>query len=211
MVYPITRRILFPLVSLFMKSVEGLERLPLDRPVIYAANHLGMFDPVFLGTIVVRKTRRNVRFLVDPTKKYWRFIGRFTQWWTHAIPVDHGRHEAFFNTIRNDVRQGDSIGIFPEGETAQRGHLLPPKPGVIRIARDTGAPIIPVGLIHTELPLIVALLRRFRGPEGITLRFGQPFYVPKDADEESFPGYLNTLMEDISQLSGLPVSPSSPA
>ncbi len=204
MVYPITRRILFPLVSLFAKSVEGLERLPKDRPVIIAANHLGAFDPVILGTMVVRHTKRNLRFLVDPTRKYWRFVGRFTTWWTHALPVRQRDHEHFYSTIQQFITRGDSIGIFPEGEVSSVHELLSPKPGVIRIARDSGAPIIPVGLRNTELPLLTAIARRFRAPEGITLCFGEPMNIPADARDEDFQRLAENLMERISALSGIP-------
>jgi len=202
--YPIARTTLFPLIRLIVKTIEGIERVPTDRPCIIAANHLGLLDPVILGTVVIGRTKRKIDFLVDPANRYWRYIGRFTTWWTHAIPVDHVHHHEFFARLQHLIKKGDSIGIFPEGEISKKHHLLQPKIGAVKIAHDTGAPIIPVGLRHTELSPLQAILRRFRGPEGITIKFGDPIFVPKSTSPTDFEAISNDLMRTISRLSGIP-------
>lgn len=204
MVYPIARATLFPLVCLIVKSIEGLERIPKNRACVFAANHLGLLDPLIVGALLIRATKRPVRFLVDPGHRYWRFVGRFTSWWTRAIPVDHADHDRMFETIRRFVTQGDSIGIFPEGEITHKPHLLRPKIGVIKIARDTSVPIVPIGLQRTNLSLIKAVVSRLRGPEGITVRIGDPITIPRETPTESFQALADSLMRTVARLSSLP-------
>ena len=204
MPYPLARHLVFPLIRLCLKTVEGLERLPLNRPFIIAANHLGMFDPVFLGVPVVMKTKRKLRWLVDPDRKYWRWIGQFTSRWTNAVPIDRENHIGFYQKLNRFLGQGDCLGIFPEGEISGATRLQPPKLGLIRISRDSQAPIVPVGLRHTELPLWRAILNRFTKPEGITIRIGEPLTIPASLPSAEFPAWANRIMTEISRLSGFP-------
>ncbi len=204
LLYPIARHIVFPLIRLGLKTVEGLERLPVNRPFIIAANHLGMFDPVFLGVPVVLKTKRKLRWLVDPNRKYWRWIGQFTSHWTNAVPIERGNYSGFFQRLTRFLEQGDCLGIFPEGEIARTARLQTPKLGMVRIGRDSQTPIVPVGLRHTELPLWRAILNRFRSPEGVTIRVGEPITIPNSTPSADFPAWGDRIMNEISRLSGFP-------
>lgn len=204
MAYPIARTILFPFVRLFVTATEGIERVPTDRPCIFAANHVGLLDPLFLGAVTISTTGRFIRFLVDPAHRYWRYLGRFTRFWTHAIPVDHQHHDAFFGSIAQAVRRGNSIGIFPEGEISRKPHLLQPKIGLIRIARETGAPIIPVGIRNTGQPLLSAIIHRLRHDQAITMHFGLPIFIPKSLPPDAYQPAANTVMRLISGLCQIP-------
>lgn len=204
MPYPLARHLVFPLIRLCLKTVEGLERLPQNRPFIVAANHLGMFDPVFLGVPVVLASKRKLRWLVDTERKYWRWIGQFTSRWTNAVAIERENHAGFFQKLNRFLERGDCLGIFPEGEIAGATRLQKPKLGMVRVGRDSQAPIVPVGLRHTELPLWRAILDRFRGPEGVTIRVGDPIMIPSSTPSADFPAWGDRIMKEISRLSGFP-------
>jgi 1-acyl-sn-glycerol-3-phosphate acyltransferase len=204
MIYRIARKTLFPLVHCFIKSVDGLGRIPRSGSFIIAANHLGMFDPLFVGIPIVERTDQKLRFLVDPTKKFWRFVGRFTTWWTHALPVDHEHHEMFFAKMHEYIQAGDCLGFFPEGEIPHEPHLIRPKLGFVRVAHEAGVPIVPVGVQNTNQPLWKAMLRRIFTPEGISIQIGEPYTVPPETQPAEYQQIANTLMCEISRLSGIP-------
>ena len=44
------------------------------------------------------------------------------------------------------LREGRTIAIFPEGRDVPLGQRIPAKSGTVRMALETGAPIIPLGL-----------------------------------------------------------------
>lgn len=204
MIYRLARKTFFPLVHCFIKSADGLGRIPRSGPFVVAANHLGMFDPLFVGVPIVERTGKKLRFLVDPSKKFWRFIGRFTAWWTHALPVDHDHHEKFFAKMNAYLKQGDCLGFFPEGEIPPEPHLMQPKLGFVRVAHEAGVPIVPIGVQNTNLPLIKAMLRRLFTPEGITINVGEPYLVPPATRPADYQTIANKLMTEISRLSGIP-------
>jgi 1-acyl-sn-glycerol-3-phosphate acyltransferase len=67
---------------------------------------------------------------------------------TGQIPVQRGTERA--RDAKEQacalVRAGETIAIFPEGKDVPLGQRIPAKTGVVRIALETGAPIIPLGL-----------------------------------------------------------------
>lgn len=79
-----------------------------------------------------------------------------------------------YEKVLDKLASGGSIGIFPEGGSHDRTHLLPLKVGVALIAYSAlekdglSVPIVPVGLNYFRS-------HRWRGRA--TVEFGQPIYV----------------------------------
>ncbi|MBI4093208.1 MAG: 1-acyl-sn-glycerol-3-phosphate acyltransferase [Candidatus Kerfeldbacteria bacterium] len=203
MAYPIARRSLFPFVSLFAKRIEGTECIPLDQPVIVVANHLGLFDPIFIGSIFIRRTKHKIRFLVDTRNLFWKTIGSYLQRFTNSIPVRPNRHADAIDEAVRSLRRGDSIGVFPEGKVNTSPTLLYGRSGAVRISLLADKPILPVGIENTNVPLLTIIERRFvNRQEGIVIRFGQPFTPsgnPNDPTEVR--GLTDDLMRRIAGLS----------
>jgi 1-acyl-sn-glycerol-3-phosphate acyltransferase len=150
-------------LKIFFRRVEvlGAGRLETGGPRIVVGNHgNGLVDPLFLlGTL-----RLPVRLLGKST--LWR-IPVLAQLMNLAgvIPI-YRRQDRGFDAVGNlsafaaaheILRQGGTIGLFPEGKSHDEPQLQPLKTGVARIAIDAerehgplGLRIVPVGLFFDE-------------------------------------------------------------
>ena len=148
--------------------VQGAERVPRDRPVVFMSNHESWLDiPALLAAIPVQ-----VRFLAKKSLFSWPVFG-----WAIAsmgfIPVDReNRRTAIksFEEAAARIRTGRSVLIFPEETRTVDGNLLPFQRGGFLIALKAGIAIVPVGLQGPRLcmPKHSYLVR----PGTITVRFG---------------------------------------
>ncbi|MFT5202245.1 MAG: 1-acyl-sn-glycerol-3-phosphate acyltransferase [Candidatus Aldehydirespiratoraceae bacterium] len=147
----------------------GLENVPGDGGVIFAANHLSFLDSVLL----MYSTPRQVTFLGKieylsrrATRRLFPAAG--------MIPVDRtGRGVGrSLGLAVERLRSGEVVGIFPEGTRSRDGSLGEGHVGVAHLALKSGAPIIPVGIHGSNDALAPGSMVPRRSP--ITLRFGAP-------------------------------------
>jgi len=128
------------LALLFRMRVEG--SLPSRGAVIMAPNHVSYLDPVIVVHTVYRLGRRlrvltTAAVFTNPLIGWVLRQGRF-------IEVHPGRGELALRVAEALLRDGESVLIYPEGHIAQPGVVWRAKPGVARLARVTGAPVVPV-------------------------------------------------------------------
>jgi 1-acyl-sn-glycerol-3-phosphate acyltransferase len=164
---------------LFRPKVTGLEHIPRTGGAIIAANHVSFLDPLMLPLLI---PRRRLMFLtkvkyIDKPALRWILAG------AGVIPVATDDPRAVSGAVAaaaEAVRSGRLVGIFPEGTRSPDGRLHRGKTGVARIAFETGAPVIPAGIIGTDLafPRGAKLPR----PRSVRIAFGPPlrFAVPGD-------------------------------
>jgi 1-acyl-sn-glycerol-3-phosphate acyltransferase len=91
-----------------------------------------------------------------------------------AYPVRRGEGDT--ESVRYTIQaleRGEAVLIFPEGTRGDGQRLGAMNKGVALIAKKTGAPIVPVGIVgtHLALPRGKSKPRRAR----ITLVYGEPF------------------------------------
>jgi 1-acyl-sn-glycerol-3-phosphate acyltransferase len=94
---------------------------------------------------------------------------------TGTIPVDRsgGRAaQAALDTLLRVLRDGGIAGIYPEGTRSPDGRLYRGKTGVARLALESGAVVVPVGLLNTDeiqpTGKLIPKIKRVR------MRFGEP-------------------------------------
>lgn len=144
-----------PLLHLvFRPWVRGEEHVPSTGPAILVSNHLAVIDSFVLPLVLKRK----IRFI----GKAEYFTGRGIKGRLQAgffrgvgtIPVDRGggkASEAALRTGLNVLASGQLFGIYPEGTRSPDGRLYRGKTGVARLALESGAPVIPVAMIDTNV------------------------------------------------------------
>jgi 1-acyl-sn-glycerol-3-phosphate acyltransferase len=128
--------------TFYLLEVRSLEHIPVDGPVIIAANHVNPFDALVLVACVPRR----MRFVVWNRTFDKPVIGWLLRA-TGCIPINRDKPDltAFKESLRW-LETGDMLGIFPEGRYTETGHLHELKPGTARIAMAAAAAIVPATL-----------------------------------------------------------------
>jgi 1-acyl-sn-glycerol-3-phosphate acyltransferase len=170
-VYELARVVLTPITLLFYRArAIGTEHVPASGPVILAPNHFSQMDHFFAGVYL----RRKVRFMAKSqlfTNPVLTFI------FTHGgvFPVRRGyRDEEAFKTAHTIFDRGGCVLIYAEGGRSRTRQLGEPRPGVGRLALESGVPVVPVA-IHGSAA--VRAWKRFRFPK-VTVQFGEPVTFP---------------------------------
>jgi 1-acyl-sn-glycerol-3-phosphate acyltransferase len=169
-------RILVTLPTLLLYRVRGIGvgNVPRSGPLILAPNHFSQMDHFFTGLYL----RRKVRFMAKS-----QLFGPpvLTYIYSHGgvFPVRRGhRDEEAFRTANMILEQGGMLLIYAEGGRSRSGKLGEAKPGIGRIALESGAPVVPVA-IHGSAS--VRGWKRFRFPK-VTVQFGEPITFPVEPE-----------------------------
>lgn len=144
-----------PLLKLVYRPwVRGAENVPTDGPAILASNHLAVIDSFFLPLML----DRDIVFIGK--QEYFtgkglkgRLVAGFMRG-VGTIPVDRGggkAGEAALNTGLRRLQEGGLFGIYPEGTRSPDGRLYRGKTGVARLALESGAPVLPVAMVGTNV------------------------------------------------------------
>lgn len=177
MTYFLGRMVLTPLARLvYRPRIEGKQNVPKHGPVIFASNHLSFIDSVAIPVAAPRP----VHFLAKST--YFEGTG-LSGWTTRefftaigAIPVRRGAGQAALDALdqqRQLLEDGRAVALYPEGTRSLDGRLYKGRTGVAHLALQTGAPVVPVALIGTDLVMPVgASMPSLR--QRVTVRFGEP-------------------------------------
>jgi 1-acyl-sn-glycerol-3-phosphate acyltransferase len=164
----------FLLHLLFGYRTEGAEKVPEKGPVILAANHLSILDPIAIGAGIKRPVSFLARADVFRLPVLSWLLPRL-----YAIPVERGTGD--LSAIKGAIRvleRGMAFGIFPEGTRSRSGRLQPFKTGVAAIAFRTGSPVVPVAVVGSEKAWPVGR-KLFRLRQPIRVVYGDPIPVPR--------------------------------
>ena len=184
MLYEVTHTVVPPLAKvLWRPTVEGLDNLPDEGPVIVASNHLSFADSLVIPILAPRK----VTFLAK--QQYFTgtgISGAVSRAWFGGlgmIPVDREDSKAALASldIALDVlSKGGAFGIYPEGTRSRDGRLYRGRTGVAHLALTSGAPVVPVGLQGTQN--IQPVGSRLPRLAKVTVRFGEPLQFQQKYD-----------------------------
>jgi 1-acyl-sn-glycerol-3-phosphate acyltransferase len=146
--------------------VSGREHLEPGRPYVVMSNHQSHYDiPVlfqaFPGTI--RMVAKTELFRVPIFSGAMRAAG--------FVEIDRSNRRRAIESLRNakqQLAQGVSIWIAPEGTRSRDGELQPFKKGGFMLALQTGLPIVPVAIRGS---------REILAPDGTAVRTGARVHV----------------------------------
>jgi len=152
----------------FRFRVHHSERVPCEGPMILAPNHVSYTDPAFVAVAM----RRLVIGLARESAFKVPVGGSLLRSW-HAIPVDRdGASGKGLRTILQRLREGNAVGIFPEGTRSPDGQLQDAQPGIGLLILKSEAPVVPVHL-HGAFEAWGRHLTVPR-PHRVELTFGEP-------------------------------------
>ena len=132
--------------TMYRVKKEGMENVPEEGACILVCNHVSYVDAIVIAACV----RRPVRFIMD----HRIFRVPLLNWLfrtMNAIPVASAREdpavkESAFVSAAAALREGEIVGIFPEGSLTDNGEMQPFRSGIERMVRDTPVPVVPMAL-----------------------------------------------------------------
>ena len=174
--------------------------LPKSSPIIFAANHRSFFD-VIIAWAFFSLSGVNCHCLIRADLFTKPLMGSWLRKNGCIATSRNTKEEAEIQAIEK-LKAGYAVAIMPEGR------LVPPadrpegvgqgRPGISRIARATGATIVPVAITGSDLvwPLGKGFpIPRLKRPV-IKVRFGAPFDLQSDDDIDN----ANVIMQRIKSL-----------
>jgi 1-acyl-sn-glycerol-3-phosphate acyltransferase len=172
--YRIVRIVLTPYLLLFYRArVIDTDKVPTEGPTIVVPNHFSFLDHFFVAAFL----RREVNFMAKSQlfKPPLQFV------YTHGgvFPVLRGRRdEEAFKTARTVLERGGMIVMYIEGGRSRTDRLGDPKPGVGRLALETGAAVVPTAIAGTAK---VRNWKKLQFPK-VTVQYGDPIRFDRVED-----------------------------
>jgi 1-acyl-sn-glycerol-3-phosphate acyltransferase len=158
--------VLHALIS-FRARGFGSENVP-NGPVILAPNHASFMDHFFIGAFI----RRRVQFM---GKSQLFGTGPLAWIYSHGgvFPVRRGHQdeEAFISAFRI-LQRGGAVVMYCEGGRSRTGRLADnARPGIGRLALESGAPVVPIAILGSHL---LRNWKKLHFPK-VTVQVGKPF------------------------------------
>jgi 1-acyl-sn-glycerol-3-phosphate acyltransferase len=201
--YAFGKTIVAPVLrTVWRPTVGGVANIPRTGPVILAANHLSMVDSIVLPVVVPRPV-----YFLAKSQYFENPALRWMMTSLNNIPVDRSGVRESLMAIDAAVpllRDGHVLGIYAEGTRSPDGRLYRGRPGIAKLALETGAVIVPVGLKGTDR--IHAVGGRMVHLARAEVIIGEPMDLSPWADEppksKVFREIMERVMREIGKLTG---------
>jgi 1-acyl-sn-glycerol-3-phosphate acyltransferase len=169
--YTLARLILtLPTILIYRVRGIGVENVPRQGALVLAPNHFSQMDHFFVGVYL----RRKIRFMAK-SQLFGPPVLTYIYKHGGVFPIRRGHSdEEAFKTAYTILDQGGMLLVYAEGGRSRSQEMGTPKPGIGRIALESGVPIVPVA-IHGSAG--VRSWRRLRFPK-VTVQFGEPVSFP---------------------------------
>jgi 1-acyl-sn-glycerol-3-phosphate acyltransferase len=174
---------------------RGVENLP-DKNhggAILAINHVSYLDFALAGTAAL-PMKRYVRFMAKKELFDNKIAGPLLRG-MHHISVDRANGSGSFVAALRALRDGEIIGIFPEGTISVSFEVKELKTGVIRLAQGAHGPVIPTVIWGSQRIWTKKVKRNLkRNNFPISVTFGEPLFFKKGDDIEAGEAQLRSIM-----------------
>ena len=170
----------------------GAERLPRNRAMILAGNHVSFLDPPFFGLCC----EREAFYMARDTLFRNPVAGGILRSW-NCVPINRERGDVgAIRTVLRLLGKGKAVLMFPEGTRSRDGKLQEARAGIGMVVVRANATILPMRIFGTDgaLPRGASFPR----PAQVTIVFGEPFVYPLPANVAELRGDAQkTLYQDI--------------
>ena len=177
-------------------NFQGQEHIPHKGGAILAINHVGYLDFAIAGTAAL-PTKRYVRFMAKKEIFNHKIAGPLMRG-MHHINVDRSNGGPSFEVALKALKSGEIIGIFPEATISVSFEIKEIKSGTIRLAIESGAPVIPTIIWGSQRVITKGLKPNFkRNHFPISVVCGDPISYPPAANVEQSQLHLRKVMLDL--------------
>lgn len=203
MAYPL----LTPLFAFILSRIQvtDVERIPTAGPFLLAVNHQSYLEPALLAMLAIRRTNQRIYSLTKQgIERIFRRLHLADSF--GMIPVAKDDPSACLRLATSALREGFPLLIFPEGHRYFGTELGKGKSGIIRLAHETGAPVIPIGYVGPTTYSTAGAIGSLLFEKRIKLHVGEPYH-PSPTDRltaDYLASETRDLMRRISALCGKP-------
>ena len=176
----------------FRTKVIGAENIPKDGAFILAANHMANWDPPFLGTFIDREV-----CYMGKEELFKNPVMAAVCRGLHVFPVKRGAADkTAIKTALKILKNGECLGIFPEGTRSKTGKIGKAESGVSLIAAMAKVPIIPAAIVNTEKIFSSAV----KFPR-LAVVYGKPIYFDGNTkDKDHLANFAQFVMNEVAKL-----------
>ncbi|MCT9821585.1 1-acyl-sn-glycerol-3-phosphate acyltransferase [Microbacterium sp. W1N] len=175
--YYIGRWVIAPLARMIYRPrIEGRNNMPRRGAVILASNHLSFIDSFVIPMFAPRPVYFLAKSSYFEGKGFVGWVSRNFFTAIGATPVRRGAGQAALDALdqqRRILQSGRAVALYPEGTRSLDGRLYKGRTGVAFLALETGAKVVPVGLIGTNEAMPVSAKWPRFSPR-VTIRYGEP-------------------------------------
>lgn len=163
---------------------EGVENVPETGACLVVSNHVSGLDPFLIGTMINRP--------IHYVAKVELYRGPVLSWLLYklgAIPIDRSILDlSAARTVHRLHREGEMVGIAPEGTRSRTGEILPFTIGATKLALRTRTPLVPAAIYGTR-ELMPAGAKYFK-PGKVYIKFGELFDLSESCGMPATPELL---------------------
>jgi 1-acyl-sn-glycerol-3-phosphate acyltransferase len=152
----------------FRYQVFNRERVPVEGPIIIAANHESYIDPLIVGGAAPRE----LHFLARESALRHPLGGKLLRYF-NAMPIKlDGGTAGGLRAGLEVLKAGNILTLFPEGTRTPDGTVQPFRSGVGLIAAKSAAPVLPVRIFGMHR--VYGRHLRFPRPYRVVVKIGHP-------------------------------------
>ena len=172
---------------------EGGHIFPQYGPGILISNHESHFDPFFVGSatenIRIQWMSKKENFKTPLVRTLFTNLGAFL--------LDRDNPQEGWDKARDILAGGQWVGIFPEGTRNIDGEMADFKTGAVRLAIETGVPIVPAAILGSSNVLPKGSM--FVKPAKVTVRVGRPIYYDEYSSDDITYDLITKLSAELKQ------------
>ncbi|GAB2460165.1 1-acyl-sn-glycerol-3-phosphate acyltransferase [Conyzicola lurida] len=164
-------------------AITGAENFPAQGGAVLAITHFGYLDFALVEWMMWKANRRHIRFLAQKGAFDKPGVG-FVLRGMHHISVDMTAGADAYRAAVQALRDGEVLGVFPEGGVSASFEVRELKSGAVRMAAEAGVPVIPVAVWGGHRLKTKSAGSSLREKFGVPVRFavGTPF-TPSPEDD----------------------------
>ena len=172
-VRPVTKAVFRGIFNLLARvKISGEENIPYGKPYVVAMNHVSIFDPPFVAAFW--PAQLEIIGAIDVFDKPGQ--GQLLRLYG-VIPVHRGDYDrSLLTKMVFILKSGIPLLISPEGARSHVPGMKRAKPGIAYIVEQSGASVLPIGLIGTTEDFWQRASRGKKPP--LEMCIGKPITLP---------------------------------